>query len=138
MKILKHGVKYIGTFTVSMYIPMYIQAIVPQLKHLSSLLDLLLVNIPSSQYWSNRSIICVRSSSTSHLTNIGIALVTQSRVTQKRRRDIVEEHTESVDEMPLPPPAKRVSRLKLTFCDAQENIKNIDRRVTRLSKKNKK
>ena len=58
-----------------------------------------------------------------------LALVTQSRVTQKRRRDIVEEHTESVDEMPLPPLAKRVSRLRLTFCDAQENIINIDKQA---------
>ena len=35
------------------------------------------------------------------------------------------------------PPAKRVSRLRLTFCDAPEKIKNIENRTTRSSKRNK-
>ena len=68
-----------------------------------------------------------------------LTLVTQSqRVTQKRGRDIVDENDDSVDDFPLPPPAKKKSRLRLTFCDAEESITNLEKRVTRSSKRNKK
>ena len=67
-----------------------------------------------------------------------LTLVTQSRVTRKRGRNIDEESTDNISDFPLPPPAKRISRLRLTFCDAQENITNIEKRITRSSKRNKK
>ena len=66
-------------------------------------------------------------------------ILTQSSVTKKRGRNIIDENidenTDVVEEIPLLPPAKKKSRLGLTYC---ENITNIDKRVTRLSKRNKK
>ena len=46
----------------------------------------------------------------------------------------IDENNDVVEEIPLLPPAKKKSRLGLTYC---ENITNIDKRVTRLSKRNK-
>ena len=65
-----------------------------------------------------------------------LALATQTRVTRKRGRNIIEENSDTY--IDPPPPAKRISRLRLTFCDAPENIKNIEKRPTRSSKRIKK
>ena len=60
-------------------------------------------------------------------------------MTKKRRRNIIDENidenTDGNDEIPLLPPAKKKSRLGLAFCEYNTNI---DKRVTRLSKRNKK
>ena len=65
-----------------------------------------------------------------------LALATQTIVTRKRARNVIDEHSDTF--IDLPPRAKRKSRLRLTFCDATENIKNIDKRTTRSSKRIKK
>ena len=64
-----------------------------------------------------------------------LTLATQTRVTRKRGWKIVEEHSDTFPDLP---PAKRISKLRLTFCDEPENILNIERRPTRSSKRNKK
>ena len=60
-------------------------------------------------------------------------------MTKKRGRNIIDENidenTDNVDEIPQLPPAKKKSRLGLAFCEYNTNI---DKRVTRLSKRNKK
>ena len=53
--------------------------------------------------------------------------------TRKRGWNIVDES--SFSHLPT---TKKKSRLRLTFCDAPENITNIDKRTTRSSKRNKK